>query len=105
MIRRKFLALLTVAGAEGLARLSPASAAGKQSLSYQVIGFTCPTCAVGLETLLHREPGILTVSAAYPSGIVLITFNPRSISEESILAAIASMGFHAQAAAPVAPRG
>ncbi len=96
MIRRRFLGFMTLAGAGGIATLSKAAATEKRSVAYKVSGFTCVTCAVGLETLLHREKGVLSASASYPDGTTLITFNPAVISEQQINAVIDSMGFHAE---------
>lgn len=96
MIRRKFLGLMTLAGASSLATLKAATAHEKKTATYKVTGFTCITCAVGLETLLQREKGIIAAKASYPDAIATVTYNPTSISESSIVAAIESMGFHAQ---------
>ena len=63
MIRRRFLGLMTLAGAGGATALSKAARASRQSetAQYKISGFTCVTCATGLETLLGREKGVLAV--------------------------------------------
>lgn len=99
MIRRKFLGLMTLAGAGSIATLKAVAAREKKTVVYKVTGFTCITCAVGLETLLQREKGIIAAQASYPDAIATVTFDPRSISGASIVNAIESMGFHAQALA------
>ena len=96
MIRRKFLGLITLAGASSLATFRVAHALEKKTVTYKISGFTCITCAVGLETLLQREKGILAAKASYPDAIATVTYHPKSISEASIVEAIESMGFHAQ---------
>lgn len=100
MIRRKFLGLITMAGATGVAALTKAanSQGQHQTVSYQVKGFTCVTCATGLETLLGREKGVFAVKASYPSGATTVSFDPRATSEAAIRAAIEAMGFNAQPA-------
>ncbi len=95
MIRRKFLSLMTFAGASSLAALKAASALEKKTVTYKISGFTCITCAVGLETLLQRENGIIVAKASYPDAIATVTYDPKSISEASIIETIESMGFHA----------
>ena len=97
MIRRKFLGLITLAGAGGLATLKAAAVQDKKTAIYKIKGFTCITCAVGLETLLLRENGVLVAKATYPEAIVTVTYDPASISEPSIVKAIESMGFEAAA--------
>jgi copper chaperone CopZ len=96
MIRRKFLSLMTLAGASGLATLKAATTLEKKTVTYKISGFTCITCAVGLETLLQREKGIIAAKASYPEAIAIVTYDPKSISETSIVEAIESMGFQSK---------
>jgi copper chaperone CopZ len=96
MIRRKFLSLMTLAGASSLATLKAATALEKKTVTYKISGFTCITCAVGLETLLQREEGIIAAKASYPDAVARVTYDPKSTSEASIVEAIESMGFQAK---------
>ncbi len=95
MIRRRFLGLMTLTGVSSVAALSAKSFAEKTTVIYKVQGFTCITCATGLETLLQREKGVLTVRASYPESLATVTYDARSISQAEILKAIESMGFTA----------
>ena len=97
MVRRKFLGMMTLAGVSALATLKAATASEKKSVAYKIRGFTCITCAVGLETLLLREKGIIAATASYPNAIATVTYDPKAISEASIVHAIESMGFQAKA--------
>jgi copper chaperone CopZ len=96
MIRRRFLGLITLAGASSLATFKAANALVKKTVTYKTSGFTCITCAVGLESLLQREKGVIAVRASYPDATARVTYDPKSISEASIVETIESMGFHAQ---------
>ena len=98
MIRRRFLGLITLAGAGGATALSKAAraAAQRETVQYRVSGFTCITCATGLETLLGREKGILAVKASYPDSATTVSYDAHTTSEAEIIAAIESMGFKAQ---------
>jgi copper chaperone CopZ len=92
MIRRRFLQLVAVSGAGALA--FEASGMGtSRTMIYQVRGFTCPTCAVGLDTLLSKQKGILSSESTYPEGKVTVKFNQDVVTEKSIEAFIAEMGF------------
>ena len=102
MVRRRFLGLVTLAGAGGLTTLSRAGTQRKETALFQVEGFTCITCAVGLETLLMREKGIVAAKATYPEALATITYQPGSTSKETIAAVIESMGFHARTLTPPA---
>jgi copper chaperone CopZ len=92
MVRRDFIHR-TLAGAASLAPLGAAQTAKNQRLVYRVAGFSCVTCAVGLETLLQRQKGVARVEASYPDGIVKIEFDPALLGDKSLRALIAEMGF------------
>ena len=72
---------------------------GRQSVTWRVSGFTCITCAVGLETVLSRNTGVLQVHAKYPEGTVRIEYDPGKISARGLKEAIAEMGFRVEAGA------
>jgi len=92
MIRRQFIQLATFAGV-GLTAIGAAKAVETRTVTYRVKGFTCITCAVGLDTMLERHKGIVRSKSTYPDGIVTIDFHPSLISEDAIKSAISEMGF------------
>lgn len=108
MIRRQFIKLATLTGATGLASLGaidalrdePARAASRPqattTVTWHVRGFTCVTCAVGLETLLRREKGVIAASATYPQSRVTIEYHPKLVSQDALRSAITSLGFTAE---------
>jgi copper chaperone CopZ len=49
-----------------------------------VQGFTCITCAVGLEVVLKGFRGVTQAKAAYPEGKVVVAFDPAVTSGETI---------------------
>jgi hypothetical protein len=67
MDRRKFICRVTGAGASaGLSIGDSAAAAENRSVVYTVNGFTCITCAVGLEVMLRGLKGVTRANASYP---------------------------------------
>ncbi len=97
MLRRRFIQLMTVAaGAGGLATLSTLEAGDARTVAYSVKGFTCITCAVGLETLLRQEKGVVSAKASYPDASVVIRYQPATITEDQLKKLIADMGFTAE---------
>lgn len=88
MIRRDFIQKLTAGGATGLAVSGQAKAAPARTVTFQVTGFTCITCAIGLEVVLKGFRGVATATAAYPAGKVVVGFDPALTSEETIRAFI-----------------
>ena len=53
MFRRRFLQLVTMASVGGLAPLEAMAAAASKTVTYLVKGFSCITCATGLDTMLE----------------------------------------------------
>ena len=93
MFRRRFLQLATMASVGGLAPLEGMAAGTSKTVTYMVKGFSCITCATGLDTMLGRQRGIKSSKSTYPAGVVTICFNPDQISEERIEAFIEELGF------------
>lgn len=87
---------MTVAGAGGVAALGTLEAGDTRTVTYHVKGFTCITCAVGLETLLRQQKGVVWAKASYPDASATIRFQPASVTEDQLKAYIAEMGFTAE---------
>jgi len=93
MFRRKFIQGLTIGGATGLAAVGVSGAAERKVVTYKIDGFTCITCAVGLEVMLRQQKGIARAKASYPDRQVVIGFDPDLIDEDRIKKFISSIGF------------
>lgn len=72
MDRRNFIQRLTVASATGAAAHA---ADDSKSVTFRVNGFTCITCAVGLEVMLREQPGVIRAKASYPRQNVVIGYD------------------------------
>ena len=83
MDRRNFLQRVTT-GAATLSAAVPGSASETREVSFQVTGFTCITCAVGLEVLLKQQPGVTRAQASYPEGSVVIGFDGRANTADGL---------------------
>jgi copper chaperone CopZ len=95
MFRRQFIQLLTAAGASSLAPLEAMAASTTQT--WFVKGFSCLTCATGLDTLLGRQKGVISSKATYPEGKVTVAFDSGQITAQAIVQFIADLGFTVQA--------
>ena len=93
MIRRKFLQLVALSGAGAITSLDTLASTPRQTLVLSVKGFTCITCATGLDTLLGKEKGILSSHSTYPEGKVTVEYNPEASSEQAIREFIVELGF------------
>jgi copper chaperone CopZ len=96
MFRRRFLQLVTMASVGTLAPLEGMSAAASKTVTYRVKGFSCITCATGLDTMLGQQKGITSSRSTYPDGKVTVGFDPHQITEQAIVAFISDLGFTVQ---------
>jgi copper chaperone CopZ len=93
MFRRRFLQLATMASVGGLAPLEGMAAGPSKTLIYMVKGFSCITCATGLDTMLSQQKGITSSKSTYPEGKVAVGFDPKKTNEQAIVSFITSLGF------------
>ena len=90
MFRRKFITRLAMSGAS---TITTVNAADSKSVTYRIKGFTCVTCAVGLDTLLSKQEGIIQVHSSYPDASTTIQFRPSRTNESALKEFISEMGF------------
>jgi len=93
MFRRKVVQLMTFAGAEGLRTIAPRDIGNSRILTYRVKGLSCITCALGLDTMLQQQRGVVWSRANYTEGSVVIRFYPREVTEASLRALTEGMSF------------
>jgi copper chaperone CopZ len=98
MQRRRFVQMMTLAGVGTVAAAELAHAGEEKTVVYHVKGFTCVTCAVGLETMLREQKGVRWVKATYPEAQVTIRYDPASVRELALRGFISELGFSAEAA-------
>ena len=92
MDRRRFIGSISAAGG---ATLNAAISSPKEteSVTYAIEGFTCVTCAVGLEVMLRGQKGVTRVQASYPERTVVIGFDGTVTSSKVLKGFIAHCGF------------
>jgi copper chaperone CopZ len=93
MFRRRFLQIVTMASVGGLAPLEAMSTGTGKTVVYFVKGFSCVTCATGLDTMLGQQKGVTASKSTYPEGKVTVAFDPHEITEQAIVAFITDLGF------------
>ncbi len=90
MMRRKFIQGITSIGAV------PALAANTKTVIWHIDGFSCVTCAVGLDTLLNQQKGIVRSTSSYERRTATIDFHPELITEKQIRGFVEELGFKAR---------
>jgi copper chaperone CopZ len=93
VFRRRFFKLMTIATAGGLAPLEAAARGTTSIVVYRVAGFSCITCATGLDAMLREQPGVASSKSTYPQGSVTVAFDPKQITEQAIVEFITGLGF------------
>ncbi len=88
MERRDFIQRIAAGGAA-----TAAQGAADKTAVFQVKGFTCVTCAIGLEVVLKGLKGVRTCKATYPEGKVTVGYDAAAVTEDKILALIGKTGF------------
>lgn len=93
MVRRRFIQGI----AAGLGAAEAACVGAKTTtVTYRIEGFTCVTCAVGLDALLKDQKGIVRSKSSYPERKSTIEYVPGQIGEAQIKAFIQEFGFTAK---------
>jgi copper chaperone CopZ len=84
---------LAGAGAAAAHKLTAVSPVENRIVHFKVNGFSCATCATGLEVTLRGLNGVARAHAEYPEGTVVIGFDQNVISDSMLRAAITDCGF------------
>ena len=82
-----------MASVGGLAPLEGMAAGASKTVTYMVRGFSCITCATGLDTLLGQQKGVAFSKSTYPEGKATVAFDPTQITEQAIVTFITDLGF------------
>lgn len=93
MFRRQFVQFVAMLGASSVATIAAAEAKGMKTVTFVIKGFSCVTCAVGLDTMLGKQKGIAWSKSNYPDGITNIQFDPKKVTEAQLKAFISEIGF------------
>jgi copper chaperone CopZ len=89
MDRRHFIQRVTAATATGVAVGAPTALAQEsKSVTFKVKGFTCITCAVGLEVVLREQKGVTKAKASYREQRVTVGFDAAMTTEDQLKAFI-----------------
>lgn len=93
MDRRNFICQVGGVGAASISAAAAATPREDRSVVYKVNGFTCVTCAVGLEVMLRGTPGVTRANASYAERKVAIGFDSHLTTEKQLREFISSCGF------------
>lgn len=64
-----------------------------QKKTYTIANMECSNCAMILESIEDKLPGIKEINASYHKGQMLVEFDEKIVSEAQILAEVAKKGY------------
>ena len=70
-----------------------------ETIDMSVKGMTCGGCVLGTRKVLTRLPGVSKADVSYEKGTAVVTYDPRKVTVEQMVAAIKTLGYTATPAA------
>lgn len=64
-----------------------------QKKTYTITNMECPNCAMILESIEDKLPGIRAISVSYKKGQLTVEFDEKMVSEAEILTEIQKKGY------------
>ncbi len=64
-----------------------------KKITLTIQGMACPNCALRLENIEDRLPGILRAEASYQKGRLMVEFNEVQVKEAQIREAVQRLGY------------
>jgi P-type Cu+ transporter len=61
--------------------------------TYKISDMHCPNCAMVLESIEDKLPGIQEISASYKKAEMVIEFDETKVTEAQIIAAVEKKGY------------
>jgi copper chaperone CopZ len=61
--------------------------------TYTIANMECPNCAMILESIEDKLPGIKEISASYHKGQLTVEFDENRVDEDQILAEVRKKGY------------
>ncbi|WP_284349725.1 heavy-metal-associated domain-containing protein [Roseisolibacter agri] len=78
---------------------APAQVAAPKTVTLAVKGMTCGGCVLSTRKVLTRLPGVAKADVSYEKGTAVVTYDPRKVTVEQMVAAIKTLGYTATPAA------
>lgn len=72
---------------------APAQVTAPKTVTLAVKGMTCGGCVLGTRKVLTRLPGVSKADVSYEKGTAVVTYDPRKVTVEQMIAAIKTLGY------------
>lgn len=64
-----------------------------ETVTFRIKGMRCSGCAETIKTLIEKQPGVQMAAVSFEEGQARILYDPRSISEDHLVAVVQEPGF------------
>lgn len=64
--------------------------------TYTVTNMECPNCAMIIESIEDKLPGVVEITVSYRKGQMTVAFDETQVTEAQILAAVEKKGYQIQ---------
>jgi copper chaperone CopZ len=64
--------------------------------TFRVTGMHCPNCAMNLEILEDKLPGVKQISASYKKAQMVVEYDEKQLDVAGIVAAVSQKGYQAE---------
>jgi copper chaperone len=71
-----------------------------KSVTLTIQGMHCDGCAETIKALVEREPGVKTVAVTFENSEARVLYDPATISEDRLVAAVERPGYRVTSRAP-----
>ncbi len=68
-----------------------------KKITLAILGMECPNCAMKLESIEDRLPGVLRAEASYQKGWMTVEYNEDRLNEAQIREAVQRLGYQVSA--------
>ncbi len=68
-----------------------------KKITLTIQGIECPNCAMRLESIEDRLPGVLRAEASYQKGRMTVEYNEAQLDEAQIREAVQRLGYEVDA--------
>lgn len=65
----------------------------KTRITLSIKGMECPNCAMTLESIEDKLPGVLRAEASYRRAEMQVEYDPARVSEDQIREAVQKLGY------------
>ena len=64
-----------------------------KAATFKIEGMSCDHCANTIKAVVEKQPGVRMATVSFSEGQARILYDPKSVSEDQLVAAVRESGF------------